>query len=137
MVVIGVLLKGHQARIVTLSGTRESHVLKSPKFDKLELPQHPTQDDVEVFVQAIHAHCVKEGVDKVVINKRSVSGIGAGGAGTFLIEGVLLAVCKAVIEPSHLKTIAATDKRFAHLKVQRPGTKDLGVSYDLAFEGLA
>jgi len=137
MVVIGVLLKGHQARIVTLSGTRDSHVLKSPKFNKLELPAYPTQDDVEVFVQAIHAHCVKEGVDKIVINKRNESGIGAGGAGTFLIEGVLLAVCKAVIEPSHLKTIAATDKTNAHLKGQRPGTKDLGVAYDLAFEGLA
>lgn len=137
MVVIGMLLKGHQARIVTLSGTRDSHELKSPKFNKLELPPHPTQDDVEVFVQAIHAHSVKEGVDKIVINKRSVSGIGAGGAGTFLIEGVLLAVCKAVIEPSHLKTIEATDKKLAHLKIERPGTKDLGVAYDLAFEGLA
>lgn len=137
MVVIGVLLKGHQVRIVTLSGTRDSHVLKSPKFNKLELPAYPTQDDVEVFVQAIHAHCMKEGVDKVVINKRNESGKGAGGAGTFLIEGVLLAVCKARIEPSHLKTVAATDKKNAHLKGQRPETKDLGVAYDLAFEGLA
>lgn len=137
MVVIGVLLKGQKARIVTLSGTRESHVVKSPKFDKLELPPHPTQDDVEMFVQAFHAHCVKEGVDKIIINKRSVSGVGAGGSGTFLIEGVLLAVCKPAIESSHSKTIEATDKKFAHLKAERPSTKDLGVAYDLAFEGLA
>jgi len=137
MVVIGVLLKGHQARIVTLSGTREAHIIKSQKFNKLELPQYPTQDDVELFVQAFHAHCIKEGVDKIIINKRTTSGMGAGGAGTFLIEGVLLAVCKASIEPKHLKTITATDKKFAQLKTQRPETKDLGVAYDLAFEGLA
>lgn len=137
MVVVGMLLKGHQARIVTLSGTRESHTPKSPKFNKLELPQYPTQDDVEVFVQAIHAHCTKEGVDKIVINKRIVSGMGAGGAGTFLMEGILLATSKAVIEPIHLKTITATDKKLANLKTARPDTKDLGVAYDLAFEGLA
>lgn len=136
MIVTGVFLKANQARIVTLSGSRESHELVAEKFNKLDLPKNPTQDDVEVFVQAFKAHCTSNGIDKVVINRRTTSGQGAGGAGTFLLEGVLLATSQAPVEFIHSATILATDRRESEAKAERPSTVDLGKAYDLAFEGL-
>ena len=72
MIAAGVLLKSNVARIVTLSGTRHSHLMIAKKFNKLELPKNPTQDDVNVFSQAFNAFCVGNAIDKVVINKRVI-----------------------------------------------------------------
>lgn len=136
VIVTGVFLKANQARIVTLTGSRASHKLLAEKFNKLDLPKNPTQDDVEVFVQAFKAHCTSNGIDKVVINRRATNGQGAGGAGTFLLEGVLLAISPAPVEFAHPATIRATDRRETDAKTQRPSTVDMGKAYDLAFEGL-
>ena len=136
MIVAGVFLKANQARIVTLTGSRNSHNLLAEKFNKLDLPKNPTQDDVDVFVQAFKAYCTSNSIDKVVINRRAISGQGAGGSGTFLLEGVLLAMSKAPIEFVHSATIRATDRREAEAKTERPKTADLGKAYDLSFEGL-
>jgi hypothetical protein len=136
VIVAGVFLKANQARIITLSGSRASHDLLADKFNKLDLPKNPTQDDVEVFVQAIKAHCTSNSIDKVVINRRATSGQGAGGAGTFILEGVLLAISQSPVEFAHSATIRATDRRESGAKTERPSTVDLGKAYDLAFEGL-
>jgi hypothetical protein len=136
MVVAGVFLKANLARIVTLVGTRANHSMVADKFNKLELSKNPTQDHVETFVHAFKAFCADHNVDKIVINKRSSSGQGAGGAGTFLLEGVLLATSPKPIELVHVATLAATDRRQNALKAHRPKTADLGKAYDFAFEGL-
>lgn len=136
MIVTGVFLKANQSRIITLSGSRTSHELLAEKFNKLALPKNPTQGDVEVFVQAFKAHCMSNGIDKVVINRRATNGQGAGGAGTFLLEGVLLATSQVPVEFVHPATIRATDRRGSGAKTKRPSTVDLGKAYDLAFEGL-
>jgi len=136
MIVSGVFLKSNQARIVTASGSRASHNLVVPKFNKLDLPKNPSQDDVEVFVQAFKAHCTSSGIDKIVMNRRATTGQGAGGAGTFLLEGVLLATSPVPVEFVHPATIRATDRRDPASKTNRPNTVDLGKAYDLAFEGL-
>jgi len=136
MVSMGVLLKGSVARLVTLSGTREGHVLVGERQHKLELPHNPTQADVEVFVRAFKACCSDLGVDVVSINKRATSGQGAGGPATFLTEGILLATSACPVAAVHSATIRATDRRFAGLKCVRPATNELGIAYDLAFEGL-
>lgn len=136
MIVTGIFLKANQARIVTLSGSKASHELIADKFNKLDLPKNPTQDDVEVFVQAFRAHCTSNSIDKVVINRRAISGQGAGGAGTFLLEGVFLATSRAPVEFVHSATIRATDRRESDSKTEKPSTVDLRKAYDLAFEGL-
>ena len=136
MVISGIFLKGNQARIVTITGTKSKHSLVAPKFNKLELPKHPSQEDVEIFIQAFKAYCADHSVDRVLVNRRAVSGQGAGGAGTFLIEGVLLAISPSSIDFIHSATIRATDRREVYLKVERPGTADLGKAYDIGFEGL-
>jgi len=137
MIVAGVFLKSNFARIVTLSGTRKMHTLLAVKFNKLDLPKHPTKDDVEVFSQAFKAFCVDNAIDKVVVNRRATSGQGAGGAGTFLTEGVLLAISPAPVEFVYSATIRATDRKQPALKSAKPTTVDLGKAFDLAFEGLS
>lgn len=136
MIVAGVFLKANLARIITINGSRSNHSLIAGKFNKLELPKNPTQEDVEAFVHAFKAFCADHSVDKVIINRRATVGQGAGGAGTFLLEGVLLAVSPVPIELIHGATVAATDRKQKSLKVHQPTTVDLGKAYDFAFEGL-
>jgi len=137
MVISGIFLKANEARIVTLTGSRDNHSLVAPKFNKLALPKKPSQDDVEVFSQAFKAYCTDNSVDKVVVNRRASSGQGAGGAGTFLIEGVLLAISPAPIVFAHPATVRATDKQVGVKKTQKPKTVDLGKAYDFGYEGLS
>ena len=137
MVISGIFLKANGARIVTLTGSKDNHSLIAPKFNKLTLPKNPSQDDIEVFSQAFKAYCADNSVDKVIINRRATSGQGAGGTGTFLIEGVLLAISPAPIEFFHPATVRATDKREGDKKTEKPGTVDLGKAYDFCYEGLS
>jgi len=136
MVISGIFLKANEARIVTLNGTRDNHSIIAPKFNKLSLPKNPSQDDVEVFFQAFKAYCADNSVDKVVINRRATSGQGASGAGTFIIEGILLAISPAPIEFVHSATVRATDRRENDKKSERPKTVDLGKAYDFGYEGM-
>ena len=137
MVVSGIFLKANEARIVTITGSRNAHKLIAQKINKLSLPKNPTQDEVDVFSQAFKAYCSDNSIDKVVVNRRATSGQGAGGAGTFLIEGILLAVSPAPIEFVHSATVRATDNREGEKKNHKPQTVDLGKAYDFGFEGLS
>ncbi len=137
MVVSGIFLKANEARIVTITGSKNVHKLIAPKIDKLSLPKNPTQDDVDVFSQAFKAYCADNSVDKVVVNRRATSGQGAGGAGTFLIEGILLAISPVPIQFVHSATVKATDNRESDKKNNKPQTLDLGKAYDYGFEGLS
>lgn len=103
-------------------------------MNKLELPKNPTKDDVDTFVQAFKSFCAVNAVDLVAINRRATSGQGAGGAGTFIAEGVLLASSPCPVEFFHPATIKATDRQKGALKTSRPETADLGLAYDLGFE---
>lgn len=137
MVISGIFLKANEARIVTLTGNRDAHELVAPKINKLSLPKNPTQDDVDIFSQAFKAYCADNSIDKVIVNRRATSGKGAGGAGTFLIEGILLAISPAPIEFVYPATVRATDKRESEKKARKPSTSDLGKAYDFAYEGLS
>ncbi|KAB0550476.1 DUF3010 family protein [Pseudomonas argentinensis] len=136
MVVTGIYLKANEARIVTLTGTKDSHSPVAIKFHKLGLSKNPTQDDVEVFTQTLKAYCTDNRVDKIVINRRATTGHGAGGAGTFILEGIILAISPAPIDFVHSLTINATNRREQERKSNRPATADLAMAYDIAYEGL-
>ncbi len=137
MVVLVIFLKANEARLVTLIGTRESHYVLAPEINKLSLPKNPSQDDVDSFSRAFRVYCADNNVNKVTINRRVTTGQGAGGAGTFLIEGVLLAVSPAPIEFFHPVTVRATEKREGNKKILKPKTVDLGKAYDFGFQGLS
>ena len=136
MVVLGMMLKGNAARLVALSGRQTDHRLLESRVNKSELPKNPSKDDVDTFVQAFKSFCALNAVDLIAINRRATSGQGAGGAGTFLIEGILLATSPCPIDFFHPATIKATDRKKVELKVLRPKTVDLGSAYDLSFERL-
>ena len=137
MVVSGIFLKANEARIVTITGSRNAHKLIAQKINKLSLPKNPTQDEVDVFSQAFKAYCSDNSIDKVVVNRRATSGQGAGGAGTLLIEGILLAISPVPIQFVHSATVKATDNRESDKKNNKPQTLDLGKAYDYGFEGLS
>lgn len=136
MRVAGIFLTANEARIITLIGTKEQHKLGTSQVNKLSLSKNPSKDEVEVFVQAFKAYCSDNGIDKLCVNRRLTSGKGASGAGTFIIEGILLAVSSIPIEFIHSATVRATDKSDGIKKVHKPKTADLGKAYDLGFEGL-
>lgn len=137
MIIAGFFLKANEVRIVSLNGHRGSHELVSPKFNKLSLSKNPSQEEVATFSAAINAYCEDNNIEKVVLNRRASKGQGAGGAGTFLMEGVILARSTVCVELVHPATLRATDKRTLELKEVKPKTVDLGKAYDLAFELLA
>lgn len=134
MVIAGLFLKANEVRMVSLSGTRESHEIVAPKVNKLTLNKNPTWEEVSQFAAEVKAYCGEHQVEKIVINRRASKGQGAGGAGTFLMEGVILATSAIEVELVHPATVRATDKRTAGLKDLKPKTVDLGKAYDLAFE---
>lgn len=136
MVVSGIFLKGHEARIVTLVGSKDSHKLIAPEIHKLPLQKNPTKNDVDIFVKAFIAYCKDNRVEKVLINRRAISGKRCGGAGTFLVEGILLAISYVPIEFVHPNTVIATNKKKGDKKKDMPKTVDLGKAYDIGFEGL-
>ena len=136
MVVLGVMLKSNVVRLVALSGSQADHNAVLSKVNKLEISKNPTRDDVETFVEAFKSFCTVNCVDMVVINRRATSGQGAGGAATFIAEGVLLASSPCPIDFVHTATLKATERKKGHLKTSRPDTVDLGLAYDLAFERL-
>ncbi|ACJ27668.1 Conserved hypothetical protein [Shewanella piezotolerans WP3] len=137
MIIAGLFLKANEVRVVTLAGERASHSLVAPKVTKFSLPKNPAQADVAVFIEQVNTHIGSNSIDKVVLNRRATTGQGAGGAGTFLMEGAMLARCNVEIDFIHPATLRASDKKHAELKSCRPKTVDLGKAYDLAFECLS
>lgn len=136
MVVCGVFLKANEARLITLSGTRDQHELIDTKVNKLAIVKHPTGKAVQDFIMEFKAYCKQHKVNKLILNRRATTGQGAGGAGTFILEGALLASCEQEIEFIHPATLRATDKKEAELKIAQPKTQDLAKAYDLAYQGL-
>ncbi|ABZ78082.1 hypothetical protein Shal_3539 [Shewanella halifaxensis HAW-EB4] len=133
-VVCGVFLKANEVRLVTLSGTRDTHQVIAPKVNKFSLVKNPTQVETREFIALIKTYIKEHNLDKLVLNRRATTGQGAGGAGTFLMEGAILASVEVEVEFVHPATLRATDKRCSELKLHRPKTVDLGKAYDLAFE---
>ncbi|MCZ4339000.1 DUF3010 family protein [Shewanella colwelliana] len=134
--IAGLFLKGNEVRIVSLNGTREQHELVADKLNKIAIPKAPTQADIAIFCETLLAYCERHAIEQIVVNRRATTGQGAGGAGTFILEGVMLAVVKVPLSFVHPATLRASDKKYSDLKLAKPTTVDLGKAYDLAFEAL-
>jgi hypothetical protein len=137
LIIAGLFLKANEVRVVTLTGERINHSVIAPKVTKFTLLKNPTQTDVVAFIAQINGHVSEHAIDKLVLNRRATTGQGAGGAGTFLMEGAILATCACEVEFIHPATLRASDKKHNELKNCRPKTVDLGKAYDLAFECLS
>ena len=136
LITTGVFLKGNEVRLVSLDGTRATHRVVATKANKIGIPKAPTVEDIKTFCEAFSAYCTEHHVEQLVLNRRATTGQGAGGAGTFILEGVLLTITPVPLIFVHPATLKATDKRNSELKADKPKTLDLGKAYDLAFEAL-
>lgn len=136
MLATGVFLKGNEVRLVSIEGTRAAHRVVASKVNKITIPKAPTVEDIKLFCEAFSAYCRQYQVEQLVLNRRATTGQGAGGAGTFILEGVLLTITQVPLIFVHPATLRATDKRMQELKGDKPKTLDLGKAYDLAFEAL-
>ena len=137
MSTMGIYLKGNFANIVTLEGTQSSHSFVDKDVCSIELGKNPTQKDVAALRETLAKHIEKNKVTQIVLNRRVTAGQMAGAAGTFLWEGILLAVSPVPLQFVHTATIRATDKKCGELKSQKPADNEsLAKAYDFAFEGL-
>jgi hypothetical protein len=137
MIIAGIYLKGSCARIVALSGTCPKYVRLSQQVDRLELSSKPTQEDVQTFVQALHAYCTDNEIDVVCVNHRSNEADSDGGSpASFRAEGIILATSEIPVKLIHSVTVAAAIRKNRGNSYVRPTTVDIGKAYDLAFVGL-
>ena len=136
MIVVGVYLTGSNARIIILDGTRECHNLVSNKASKLTIGNMPSDEEIHNICKVYTSICQDHRVNKVILNSRNKKGVKQGGANTFLLEGMFRAVSEISVELVHHNTLTASEKHYHALKKHRPETKELGLAYDLAFEGL-
>lgn len=137
MAVAGVFLKGNVAHFITLEGTQSEHAFVDEGFKNLELQKNPSQKDVASLSKTLNAYIEKNNISEMVLNRRVTAGQMAGAAGTFLWEGILLALSPVPLKFVHVATIRATDKKVGEQKKLKPEEDVLlGKAYDFAFEGL-
>ncbi len=138
MTVLGIFLKGNNAHIATLSGTRSNHEWLAPEVGKLSLEKNPEQKDVCAMTDTLSKHIQQHGITEIVLNRRVTAGQMAGAAGTFIWEGILLATSPVPLTFVHAATLRSTEKKFGELKTKKPAEENepLGKAYDFAFEGL-
>lgn len=135
-IIAGVVFSGNSCRIVSMSGTKQSHEILDIKTNKIEIDKNPSRADVATFVDSFQKYCNENGVDKIVYNKRISKGNMASSEESFIMEGAILASVSVEAERVHVQTIKATEKKHGELKTKRPSTAALGKAYDFAFEGL-
>lgn len=138
MKVAGIFLKGNNAHIVTLEGTKAAHEFVDLDFCKLTLEKNPEQKDVLALKTALTDHIAKHNIAEIVLNRRVTAGQMAGAAGTFIWEGILLVSSPVPLTFVHAATLRSTEKKFGELKTKKPSEENdpLGKAYDFAFEGL-
>jgi hypothetical protein len=140
MAVTGMFLKGNFAHVATLAGTQTKHDLIDQDFKNMELGKNPTQEDVTALRENISKYIEKNSITQIVLNRRVTAGQMAGAAGTFLWEGILLAVSPIPLKFVHPATIRATNKKKGELKTLKSQNPEENVlfdkAYDFAFEGL-
>ena len=89
MKVCGIELKGADARLVILEGTKESYQVLDIKPAKISLADEANQEESKAFRNTIHSYFRENGVEAVAVKKRAKKGDYAGGPVTFKLEGII------------------------------------------------
>jgi hypothetical protein len=85
----GVELKGSEARLVILDGTKEQFNHKVTKVCKIDLADDESTIEVRAFRDVIFAFFRENCLESIAIKKRSKRGEYAGGAVSFKIESII------------------------------------------------
>jgi len=105
----GIELKGNEARIVLLEGTKNSYRIISEAPKKIKLLDSGNQDDVHRFVNEFNEFVREYGINKAGIKERGTKGKFAGGSVSFKMEGLIQASTVEVVL-IHSRTIKAKIK---------------------------
>ncbi|PWK14496.1 DUF3010 family protein [Tumebacillus permanentifrigoris] len=108
--VCGIEIKGSQAIVVTLQGTKSNYELINTKVKKIELEDPKAQRAVQTFQQAITSYFKEHAISTVGIKERATKGDFSGGPISFKIEGII----QTLDLPSslvHATTLSATVRR--------------------------
>lgn len=88
MIVCGIEMKGSEARLVILNGTKANYTHISLKPRKLLLGDDENPIELRAFRDALYAFLRENSVELVAIKKRVKVGLYAGGAVGFKLEAV-------------------------------------------------
>lgn len=85
----GIELKGNEARIVVMDGTRSSFEIVSSAPKKIKLEDSNNQEDVQGFLNEFNAFVEQFGIEKIGVKERATKGKFAGGSVSFKMEGLI------------------------------------------------
>ena len=132
MVVCGVDLRGSEAIIVMISGTRDDHKLIRSDARKIPLSDHNSSDQVKDFYKIFHALIVDRGINKVAIKKRNLRGDYSAGGVSFKIEGLIQLSQNAEVLLLHPTFIGSCKKKYSP-EVPKNLYKYQYAAFDIAF----
>jgi hypothetical protein len=85
----GIELKGTDAVVVLIEGTKENFTVHDVKPARFSIPDDENQDEVKAFRDAIHSFLRTNGVELIAVKKRAKKGDFSGGPVSFKLEGII------------------------------------------------
>lgn len=108
--VCGIEIKGHEAFVVALSGTKAVFKDVSGSFHRVGVQDANSQDELRSFMDTMHEFVTSIGAGLVGIKGRATSGEFAAGAVSFKMEALIqLAPCH--VRLVHPATLSAFEKK--------------------------
>lgn len=89
MKVCGIELKGNEAIIVSLEGSKEDYKITSSEIKKIKLKDSSSQSDVRSFYNEIVNFFKEINFNLIAIKARATKGKFAGGSTSFKMEGLI------------------------------------------------
>ena len=114
MDVCGVDLRGSEAIIVMVSGTKDDYKLIRSDARKIPLSDHNSSDEVKEFYKIFQALIDDRGIKKVAIKKRNLRGDYAAGGVSFKIEGLIQLSQTADVLLLHPTYIGSCKRKYSH-----------------------
>jgi hypothetical protein len=133
MRVCGLSISSSEVRVVTLEGTRSSHVRIADDLHKIPIHNTESPGGIAAVTTPLVEHIRGEMVTRIGIKANAATGKFSAGANVFRVEGALLAVVEAEFSFFHSATLASIDRKQGELKTGKPSTAVLATAYDLAF----
>ena len=111
MRVCGVELKGSDAIVLIIDGTKENFEIIDTGVKKITLGDTNNAEDVQTFKETFHSFVKNHNIDKIGIKKRNTKGQFAGGATSFKIEGIIQLSKDATVELLAPASISSSIKK--------------------------
>jgi hypothetical protein len=111
MRVCGVEIKGSDAIVVVIDGTKDDFEIIDTGVQKIKLGDSNESEDVKIFNEKFHLFVRNNNINKIGIKKRNTKGRFAGGAASFKIEGIIQLSKDSIVELIAPVSISSTIKK--------------------------